>query len=85
MITHFDALVTLLGIMIGLLSSLALGIWRARGWVDRRTAAEQRLARAIEDLTSAQVTQHRENQARFASIEARLPAPGGRPGRPRAG
>ncbi len=69
MITHFEAILSLLSIIIGLLVSLATGIWKARGWVDRLNATDQRLAEAIETLTRTQQQQHAENQQRFRELE----------------
>jgi hypothetical protein len=72
-ITHFEATITLLGVVIGILGTLAACVWRARGYVDRLNTTDARLADAIELLNRNQVNQHRENQARFTAIEQRLP------------
>jgi hypothetical protein len=82
MITHFEATVTLLGVVIGILATLAGTIWRARGYVDRLNTTDSRLADAIERLDRNQQEQHRENQDRFRQLESRLPPP---PRRGRAG
>lgn len=78
MITHFEAVVTLLAVVIGWLSALAGLLWKARGWIDRRTAAEDNLADAIKGLTASQVAMHEANQGRFEEIERRLDGPAGR-------
>lgn len=85
MITHFEAVMTFLGLIIGWLSALAALLWRARGWVDRRTSAEEDLGKGLADLagavkglTEAQESMHQANQDRFGEIERRLDAPPGR-------
>lgn len=70
-ITHFEAILGLLSVVIGLLVSLVTGIWKARGWVDRLNQTDGRLADAIEALTVTQQTQHAENQRRLAALERR--------------
>lgn len=72
MITRFETTVTLLGVILGMLSTLITVIWKARGYVDRLNTTDGRLADAIENLTRTQQEQHRENQERFARIEKRL-------------
>lgn len=83
MITHFEATITLLGVVIGMLATLVTAVWKARGYVDRLNTTDGRLADAIENLDRTQQDQHRENQERFRQIEVRLDH--GRPGRTRAG
>jgi len=84
-ITHFEAAITLLGVVIGILGTLAAGVWKARGWIDRLNHTDSQLAKAIEDLSATQRELHRENQRRFEAIEARLPGPGHPPARARSG
>lgn len=72
MITHFEATVTLLGVVIGMLGTLVTVVWKARGWIDRLNATDSALAAAIKSLDENQVRQHRENQERFQAIEKRL-------------
>ena len=67
MLTHFETLITLLGIVIGLLGALVTAIWRARGWVDKLEATDARLATAIESLTR----QIEANERRLAALEIR--------------
>ena len=67
MLTHFETLITLLGIVIGLLGALVTAIWRARGWVDKLEATDARLATAIESLTR----QIESNERRLAALEIR--------------
>jgi hypothetical protein len=69
MVSHFSALVGLLGVVIGLLVSLVTAIWKARGWVDRLDSTDARLATAIETLTATMKTQHAENQRRLDALE----------------
>jgi hypothetical protein len=71
-ITHFEATLTLLGVILGVLSTLVAVIWRARGYVDRLNATDGRLADAIDNLRISQESQHQENQRRFERIEDRL-------------
>jgi len=71
-ITHFEATLTLLGVIFGVLSTLVAVIWRARGYVDRLNATDGRLADAIDNLRISQESQHQENQWRFERIEDRL-------------
>lgn len=80
MITHFEATVTLLGVVIGMLGTLVTVVWKARGWIDRLNATDSSLDAAIRALTASQEQQHRENQERFQAIEKRLaqPPPRGR-------
>lgn len=86
MITHFEATMTLLATILGMLTALATGIWKARGWIDRLNATDSRLASAITSLDENQRMLHQANQERFRAIEAQL-APrlrgreDGRPGR----
>ena len=72
MITHFETTITLLGVVIGMLSTLIAVIWKARGYVDRLNMTDGRLADAIDGLRRSQEAQHRENQRRFERIEDRL-------------
>ena len=72
MITHFEATITLLGVILGMLSTLIAVIWKARGYVDRLNATDGRLADAIDNLRKAQTVQHKDNQRRFERIEDRL-------------
>lgn len=72
MITHFEATITLLGVLLGMISTLIAVIWRARGWVDRLNTTDSRLADAIDHLRQSQSQQHRENQRRFERLEDRL-------------
>lgn len=78
MITHFSAIIGLLGVVIGLLVSLVTAIWKARGWVDRLDTTDARLATAIESLTATMQTQHAENQRRLAALERATGPPGRR-------
>ena len=71
---HFETIITLAGVIIGILSTLIAVVWRARGYVDRLNTTDSRLAQAIEDLNSTQKAQHAENRARFERIERRLKA-----------
>lgn len=77
MITHFDATITLLAAILGMLVTLITAVWKARGWVDRLNTTDGRLASAIEALTQTQRQQHAENIRRFESVERRL-SPGRR-------
>jgi hypothetical protein len=77
-ITHFEATMALLSAAVGMLVTLIVSVWKARGWVDRLNTTDGRLADAIETLASAQREQHAENRERFTAIERRLE------GRPRA-
>jgi predicted PurR-regulated permease PerM len=72
MITHYEATITLLGVIVGMLSTLIMVVWRARGWVDRLNTTDGQLAKAIEDLTRNQRELHQENKKRFEEIEHRL-------------
>jgi hypothetical protein len=75
LITHFEATVTLLAAVMGMLATLIALVWRARGWVDRLNTTDARLAAAIESLDRNQQQQHQENQRRFEAIERRLQRP----------
>jgi uncharacterized membrane protein YccC len=77
-ITHFEATVTLLGVVIGMLGALVTSVWKARGWIDRLNQTDSGLARAIEDLSRTQRELHQANQERFLAIESRLGPPRGR-------
>lgn len=72
MITHFEATITLLGVVIGILATLVGSVWQARGYVDRLNTTDGRLADAIEQLSKTQKTQHADNQRRFTAIERQL-------------
>lgn len=69
---HFETVLTLSGVIIGILSTLIAVVWRARGYIDRLNTTDTRLAQALEDLNTTQKTQHAENRARFERIEKRL-------------
>jgi hypothetical protein len=71
-ITHFQATLTLLGIIVGMLGALIGVIWKARGYIDRLNETDGRLADAITSLRKSQENQHQENQRRFERIEDRL-------------
>jgi hypothetical protein len=71
-ITHYEATVTLLGVILGMLTTLVAVVWRARGYVDRLNTTDGNLAKAIDDLARTQKELHTENQRRFAAIERRL-------------
>lgn len=75
MITHFEATLTLLAAVLGMLGTLIALVWRARGWVDRLNTTDARLAQAIESLDRNQQQQHQENQRRFEAIERQLQRP----------
>ena len=70
MITHFEATLTLLGIVIGMLGALIGAIWKARGWVDQLNTTDARLADAIDSLKTVMQQQHGENQRRLSALEA---------------
>jgi hypothetical protein len=74
MITHFEATLTLLGVILGMLTTLITVVWKARGYVDRLNTTDGNLARAIEELTVSQRELHQENQRRFTAIEQRMRA-----------
>lgn len=78
MVTHFEATLTLLGIVIGMLSTLITVIWKAKGWVDRLNTTDSDLAKAITNLAATMQQLHAENQRRFEGIEQRLNATGSR-------
>lgn len=83
MMAQFSTLITLLGVVIGLLGTLVSVVWRARGWIDRLNTTDGNLARAIEELTRTQKEMHQQNQERFRVIEQRLNGRAGdSPGRP---
>ena len=82
MITHFEATVTLLAAVIGMLATLIGIVWKARGWIDRLNDTDSKLAAAIENLVTTQRDLHSENRARFEAIERRLDRP---PSRGRGG
>jgi hypothetical protein len=87
MITHFEATITLLGVVIGMLTTLVTIVWKARGYIDRLNTTDGNLATAIEGLAKTQRELHQENRARFEAIERRLEPPwrgraGAEPGRP---
>jgi hypothetical protein len=71
-VTHFETLVALLAGLSGLLGTLIVVVWRARGYVDRLNTTDSDLAKAIQDLANVSVQMHRENQARFRVIERKL-------------
>jgi hypothetical protein len=75
MITHYEATVTLLGVILGMLSTLVAVVWKARGWIDRLNTTDGNLAKAIDDLAASQRELHEENKRRFAAIERRLRMP----------
>ena len=75
MITHFEATITLLGVVIGMLASLVTAVWKARGYIDRLNTTDGNLATAIENLAATQRDLHRENRERFEAIERRLEPP----------
>jgi hypothetical protein len=83
MTSHFDAVIALLGVILGMLATLVSVVWKARGWIDRLNTTDGRLADAIDGLKVSQRDQHRENQERFRQIEIRLAR--GQSGHPRAG
>lgn len=70
--THFEAVITLLGILVGLLTTLISVVWKARGWIDRLNHTDGQLATAIGELTRSQREMHQTNQDRFQAIEAQL-------------
>jgi hypothetical protein len=72
MTSHFDAIMALLGIVIGLLSTLITVVWKARGYVDRLNTTDSRLADAIDALRQTQTDQHQANLRRFESLERRI-------------
>jgi hypothetical protein len=74
-ITHFEATVTLLAAVIGMLATLIGSVWKARGWIDRLNETDSKLAAAIENLAVTQRDLHSENRARFEAIERRLEPP----------
>jgi hypothetical protein len=71
-ISHFSTIIGLLTGVIGLLGGLIAVVWRARGYIDRLNTTDSKLAEAISDLSVTTMTLHRENQARFRRIEAKL-------------
>ncbi len=70
-ITHFEATLTLLSVVIGMLGTLIGAIWRARGWVDQLNTTDGRLADAIDALRATMQIQHEENQRRLLVLERR--------------
>lgn len=70
MITHFEATLTLLGVVIGMLGTLIGVVWKARGWVDRLNSTDAELGRAIKNLTETMREQHADNQRRLSALEA---------------
>lgn len=72
MITHFAATLTLLGVILGMLTTLIGVVWKSRGYIDRLNETDGRLADAITSLQKSQENQHQENQRRFERIEDRL-------------
>lgn len=85
MITHFEATLTLLGVVIGLLTTLITVIWKARGYIDRLNTTDGNLAKAIDDLSRTQMLLHESNQDRFRAIEWQLGQAGPWHGRGGAG
>jgi flagellar capping protein FliD len=71
-ITHFAATLTLLGVILGMLTTLIGVVWKSRGYIDRLNETDGRLADAITSLQKSQENQHQENQRRFERIEDRL-------------
>lgn len=71
MITRYEAILAILSLILGMLSTLTVGIWKARGWVDNLAATDQRLATAIENLTKTTQDQHADNQRRLQRLEDR--------------
>lgn len=69
---HFETILTLAGVIIGILATLLGVVWKARGYVDRLNTTDSRLAQALEDLNTTTKAQHAENRARFERIERRL-------------
>lgn len=72
MTTHFAATLTLLGVILGMLTTLIGVVWKSRGYIDRLNETDGRLADAITSLQKSQENQHQENQRRFERIEDRL-------------
>jgi flagellar capping protein FliD len=70
--THFAATLTLLGVILGMLTTLIGVVWKSRGYIDRLNETDGRLADAITSLQKSQENQHQENQRRFERIEDRL-------------
>jgi hypothetical protein len=70
-ITHFEATLTLLSIVIGMLGTLIGVVWKARGWVDQLETTDARLADAIDALRMTMQQQHSENQRRLTALEHR--------------
>jgi hypothetical protein len=68
-ITHFEATLALLSVVIGMLGTLIAAIWKARGWVDQLNTTDARLADAIDALRTTMQLQHSENQRRLVALE----------------
>lgn len=71
-LTHFEALISLITGLLGVTTTLTVGVWKLRGAIEKRDETDRKLARAINGLASLQKSQHHENQDRFARIERRL-------------
>jgi hypothetical protein len=70
--THFEVIVSALSGTIGLLGTLIVVIWRARGYIDRLNTTDSELAIAITELGKTMMIMHRQNQARFSRIERKI-------------
>jgi hypothetical protein len=82
-VTHFEATLTLLGIVIGMLGTLIGLGWKARGWIDSLNATDRSLAEAIDALRRTMQSQHADNQRRLAALENQERAQRGHPPRRR--
>lgn len=67
--TKFEALISLIGGIAGLLILLITATWRLKGYLDRLNATDARLVTAVDNLQRQLGLMYRENQMRFRALE----------------
>lgn len=72
MLTRFETLASLLAALIAVASTLVVGVWKLKGWVDRLNQTDEYLVSSVQELTAVTKRQHKENVARIRAVERRL-------------